>query len=91
MKIEIGRLLQEQYLVTELLVMLFFILCVGSTEKEYLSNIDTIVERSLTLDKLKAYYRDVEAAKLFIMNKVTYCQERVMVTSPVAHIFNVVS
>jgi hypothetical protein len=46
-----------------------------------LKNSETIVERTLPLPKLKAYFKDVDAAKMFLLNKVTFCEERVKVNS----------
>ena len=43
----------------------------GSTEREFLSNIETIVRNSLLHDKLKSYFADPESAKEALLNKVT--------------------
>ena len=43
----------------------------GSTEREFLTNIETIVRNSLLHDKLKSYFADPESAKEALLNKVT--------------------
>lgn len=49
----------------------------GPTEFEILQNLEEIVGFSLPLDKLKLSYTDVNTAKNFILNRVTFCQSRV--------------
>ena len=51
----------------------------GNTERQFLSNIETIVRNSLPHEKLKTYYQDPEAAKLALLNKVTFCSEQIKV------------
>lgn len=52
----------------------------GSTERLFLDNCDQIVLKSLPKDKLiNNYFRDDETAKLFILNQVSFCQERLKV------------
>lgn len=52
----------------------------GHTEREFLRNIESIVRNALPHDKLKAFYHDPEVAKLALLNKVTFCIERIKVT-----------
>ena len=52
----------------------------GNTEREFLRNIESIVRNALPHDKLKAFYHDPEVAKLALLNKVTFCSERIEVT-----------
>lgn len=54
----------------------------GNTEREFLRNIESIVRNALPHDKLiiKAFYHDPEVAKLALLNKVTFCSERIKVT-----------
>lgn len=58
-----------------------FILLKGNTEREFLANIESIVRNSLPHEKLKAFYHDPEVAKLALLNKVTFCSERIKVTA----------
>ena len=51
----------------------------GNTEREFLENIESIVQNSLPHEKLKIYCADFEAAKTAILNKVTFCCERTKV------------
>ena len=51
----------------------------GNTEREFLENIESIVQNSPPHEKLKIYYADFEAAKTAILNKVTFCYERTKV------------
>lgn len=53
----------------------------GNTEREFLANIESIVRNSLPHEKLKVYFADIESAKMAILNKVTFCSERVKVCS----------
>ena len=52
----------------------------GPTEFEILQNLEEIVGLSLPLDKLKLSYMDVNTAKNFILNRVTFCQSRIDVS-----------
>ena len=45
----------------------------GSTEREFLTNTETIVRNSLPHDKLRSYFGDPESAKEALLNKVTFC------------------
>ena len=56
-----------------LFVCLFFS---GSTERQILNDIEDIVDKSLPCKKLEAHFNDVEAAKLCILNKITFCEAR---------------
>ncbi|CAH3176842.1 unnamed protein product [Porites lobata] len=49
----------------------------GSTEREFLTNIETIVRNSLPHDKLKSYFADPESTKEALLNKVTFCNDRI--------------
>ncbi|CAH3183084.1 unnamed protein product, partial [Porites lobata] len=49
----------------------------GSTEREFLTNIETIVRNSLPHDKLKSFFADPESAKEVLLNKVTFCNDRI--------------
>ena len=49
----------------------------GRTEREFLSNIETIVRNSLLHDKLKSYFADPESTKEALLNKVTFCNDRI--------------
>ena len=40
----------------------------GSIEREFLTNIETIVRNSLLHDKLKSYFADPESAKEALLN-----------------------
>ena len=56
-----------------LFVCLFFS---GSTERQILNDSEDIVDKSLPCQKLEAHFKDVEAAKLCIGNKITFCEAR---------------
>ncbi|KAK3718603.1 hypothetical protein QZH41_008401 [Actinostola sp. cb2023] len=48
-----------------------------STERKYLENCEEIVKESLPKHKLvQGHFRDTETAQLFLLNQVTFCQER---------------
>ena len=47
-----------------------------------LSSIEDIVEKSLPLSKLETHFQDPEAAKLCILNKISFCEARQKVSSP---------
>ena len=47
---------------------------------EFLKNLQEIVELFLPLDKLKLSYTDVNSAKNFILNHVTFCQSHIDVS-----------
>ncbi|CAH3182021.1 unnamed protein product [Porites lobata] len=50
----------------------------GSTEREFLANIETIVRNSLLHDKFKSFFADPESAKDALLNKVTiFCNDRI--------------
>jgi len=51
-------------------------LFLGSTEREILGAIEDIVEKSLPSSKLAAHFQDTEAAKLCILNKISFCEAR---------------
>ena len=51
----------------------------GNTERQFLSNIESIVRNSLPHEKLRTYFQDPEAAKQALLNKVTFCSEQVKV------------
>ena len=51
-------------------------LILGSTEGQILSSIEDIVEKSLPHEKMTAHFRDPEAAKLYILKKITFCEAR---------------
>ena len=58
-----------------------FIICLffffsGSTERQILSAIEDIVDKSLPSSKLTAHFQDTEAAKLCILNKISFCEVR---------------
>lgn len=53
----------------------------GSTERKILSSLEEIVEKSLPTDKMIAYYDDPEAAKLCVLNKITFCEARQKVST----------
>ena len=57
-----------------------FLLPEGNTERAFLANFESIVRKSLPHEKLKAFYHDPEVAKLALLNKVTFCSERIKVT-----------
>ena len=57
-----------------------FLLPEGNTEREFLANFESIVRKSLPHEKLKGFYHDPEVAKLALLNKVTFCSERIKVT-----------
>ena len=59
----------------------YFILLKGNTEREFLAKIESIVRNCLPHEKLKAFYHDPEVAKLALLNKVTFCSERIKVTA----------
>ena len=48
----------------------------GSTECQILNDMEDIVDKSLPCKKLEAHFKDVEAAKLCILNKITFCEAR---------------
>lgn len=50
------------------------------TELEILRELEVIVEQALPLEKLKKTYKDLNNAKNFILNRVTFCQTRVGVS-----------
>lgn len=52
----------------------------GPTEPKILQHLEEIVELSLPLNKLKQSYTDVNTAKNFILNCVTFCQSRIDVS-----------
>lgn len=55
----------------------FVLLCrVGNTERQILSAIEEIVEESLPVPKMTAHYKDPEAAKHYVLNKITFCETR---------------
>lgn len=58
----------------------FFFL--GSTERQILNAFEDIVEKSSPLPKLAAHFQDVKAAKLCILNKISFCeaQQKVLLT-----------
>lgn len=58
----------------------YYLLPKGNTEREFLQNFESIVRNSLPHEKLKAFYHDPEVAKLALLNKVTFCSERIKVT-----------
>ena len=58
----------------------YYLLPKGNTEREFLRNFESIVRNSLPHEKLKAFYHDPEVAKLALLNKVTFCSERIKVT-----------
>ena len=47
---------------------------------KFLKNLQEIVEPFLPLDKLKLSYTDVNSAKNFILNHVTFCQSHIDVS-----------
>ena len=47
-----------------------------------LSSIEHIVEKSLPLSKLETHFQDPEAAKLCILNKISFCEARQKVYFP---------
>ena len=49
---------------------------VGNTERQILSAIEGIVEESLPFAKMTAHYKDPEAAKRCVLNKITFCEAR---------------
>ncbi|XP_068733016.1 uncharacterized protein [Montipora capricornis] len=49
----------------------------GLTELEILRELVVIVEQALPLEKLKKTYKDLNTARDFILNRVTFCQTRV--------------
>lgn len=57
----------------------------GSTERKILSSLKEIVEKSLPADKMTAHYDDPEAAKLCIMNKITFCEARQKVSAVIEY------
>jgi len=57
----------------------------GSTERKILSSLEEIVEKSLPTDKMIAHYDDPEAAKLCILNKITFCEARQKVSTVPEH------
>ena len=61
----------------------------GSTEREFLTNIETIVRNSLLHDKLKSYFADPESTKEALLNKVTFCNDRIKVWLRISHDLNV--
>ena len=48
----------------------------GSTERQILSAIEDIVDKSLPSSKLAAHFKDNEAAKICILNKISFCEAR---------------
>ena len=48
----------------------------GSTERQILASIEDIVDVSLPLSKLTIHFQDPEAAKLCVLNKLTFCEAR---------------
>ena len=54
----------------------------GSTEREILKNFEEIVETSLPLEKLKAYYEECAgSAKQVVLNYVTFFEQRKLVST----------
>ncbi|KAK2557528.1 hypothetical protein P5673_020279, partial [Acropora cervicornis] len=51
------------------------------TERQMLSSIEDIVEKSLPLFKLETHFQDPEAAKLCILKKISFCEVRQKVCS----------
>lgn len=51
----------------------------GATEREFLANIESIVRHSSPHEKMRIYFADPEVAKMAILNKVTFCSERIKV------------
>ena len=47
-----------------------------------LSSIEDIDEKSLLLSKLETHFQDPEAAKLCILNKISFCEARQKVSFP---------
>jgi len=54
----------------------------GSTEREILKNFEEIVETSLPLEKLKAYYEECAgSAKQVVLSYVTFFEQRKSVST----------
>ena len=54
--------------------MIDFLKFIGSTERQMLAAIDEIVENSLPSAKLSDHFKDPEAAKQCILNKISFCE-----------------
>ena len=65
------------------ILILFFSFCTifaeGSTEREFLTSIETMVKNSLPHDKLKSYFADPESVIEVLLNKITFCNDRIKV------------
>ena len=48
----------------------------GSTERQILNAIEDIVDKSLPSTNLAAHFQDTEAAKLCILNKISFYDAR---------------
>ena len=47
-----------------------------------LASLEDIVDKSLPLSKLETHFQDPEAAKLCILNKISFCEARQKVSFP---------
>ena len=53
----------------------------GSTERAILKNFEEIVEKSLPVDKMVQFYKEIPgAANEIILNYVTFFEERIVVS-----------
>ena len=59
----------------------FFILT-GGTEWQMVASLEDIADRSLLLSKNEPHFQDPEAAKLCILNKISFCEARQKVSFP---------
>ena len=54
----------------------FFPFVVGHTERQILSAIEEVVDDSLPEPKLTEHFQDPEGAKLYVVNKISFCEAR---------------
>ena len=54
----------------------------GGTERQMLASLEDIVDKSLPLSKLQTHFQDPEAAKLCILNKMSFCEARQKLSFP---------
>ena len=65
-----------------LTIFIYIIFMPGSTEREILKNFEEIVETSLPLEKLKAYYEECAgSAKQVVLSYVTFFEQRKSVST----------